>query len=108
LVSSIDRQQHGSKGIGEVPNVKYYAHTAEGSDGEPDPDQGRWQLLSSHLRNVANLAKRFAAPLGLPDEAELAGMLHDLGKYREEALSTNGGHQTVKDVFDADKVLAHG
>ena len=31
-----------------------------------------------------------------------------LGKYREEALSINGGHQTVKDVFDAEKVPAHG
>ncbi len=31
-----------------------------------------------------------------------------LGKYREEALAANGGHQQVKSVFDADKVLAHG
>ncbi len=31
-----------------------------------------------------------------------------LGKYREEALATNGGHQTVQGVFDAEKVLAHG
>ncbi len=30
-----------------------------------------------------------------------------LGKYREEALSSNGGHQIVNEVFDADKVLAH-
>lgn len=31
-----------------------------------------------------------------------------LGKYREEELSACGGHQEVKEVFDADKVLAHG
>ena len=30
-----------------------------------------------------------------------------LGKYREEALSTNGGHQAVKGVFDAENVMAH-
>ena len=30
-----------------------------------------------------------------------------LGKYREEALSTNDGHQVVKGVFDAEGVLAH-
>jgi gentisate 1,2-dioxygenase len=29
-----------------------------------------------------------------------------LGKYREEALATNGGHQQVTDVFDAEKILA--
>jgi CRISPR-associated endonuclease/helicase Cas3 len=33
------------------------------------------------------LAKRFAAPLGLADEAELAGLLHDLGKYAERFQS---------------------
>jgi gentisate 1,2-dioxygenase len=30
-----------------------------------------------------------------------------LGKYREEALVANGGHQEIKDVFSAEKVLAH-
>jgi len=30
-----------------------------------------------------------------------------LGKYREEALSTNGGHQVVKGAFDAESVMAH-
>jgi len=44
-------------------------------------DTAKWQLLSTHLRNVAELAKRFAEPLGLGDEAWLAGLLHDLGKY---------------------------
>lgn len=34
-------------------------------------------------------------------------ILKALGKYREEALSSNGGHQSVKETFDADKVLAH-
>jgi gentisate 1,2-dioxygenase len=29
-----------------------------------------------------------------------------LGKYREEALETNGGHQEIKEVFDAEKALA--
>ncbi|MGH9680279.1 MAG: cupin domain-containing protein, partial [Candidatus Acidiferrales bacterium] len=31
-----------------------------------------------------------------------------LGKYREEALSTNRGYQIVTGAFDAEKVLAHG
>lgn len=63
--------------------MDYYAHTAQGPDGRPDKDRLRWQLLRDHLRNVASLARRFAEPLGLADEAELAGLLHDLGKYSE-------------------------
>lgn len=58
-----------------------YAHTATAPDGRPDPDPARWQPLAAHLRNVATLARRFAGPLRLGDEAELAGWLHDLGKY---------------------------
>jgi CRISPR-associated endonuclease/helicase Cas3 len=46
-------------------------------------DRSRWQLLRDHLVNVASIARRFAIPLGLADEAELAGLLHDLGKYRD-------------------------
>jgi len=30
-----------------------------------------------------------------------------LGKYREEALTSNGGHQVVQSVFDAENVMAH-
>jgi CRISPR-associated endonuclease/helicase Cas3 len=62
-------------------SMTFYAHTATRPDGSPDPNESNWQPLAQHLRNVARLAKEFAAPLGLGDEAELAGMLHDLGKY---------------------------
>jgi hypothetical protein len=60
--------------------AEYYAHTADNghprpSDGRGAGGEGRWQLLSVHLRNVATLAKQFAAPLGLAAEAELAGLL---------------------------------
>ena len=61
--------------------MEYYAHTAETATGERDPDKSRWQLLPTHLCNVAEQAKLFAAPFGLADEARLAGLLHDLGKY---------------------------
>jgi hypothetical protein len=42
--------------------VNYYAHTAVKADGAPDLDTAKWQLLSTHLRNVAALAKGFAQP----------------------------------------------
>ena len=61
--------------------MNYYAHTAETATGERDPNKSRWQLLSTHLSNVAAWAEQFAAPFGMVDEARLAGLLHDLGKY---------------------------
>jgi len=54
--------------------MKFYAHTAEDDQGNRLPEC-KWQPLSEHLRNVANLAKEFAAPLGLAAEAELAGLM---------------------------------
>ncbi|MCW5552882.1 MAG: CRISPR-associated helicase Cas3' [Verrucomicrobiae bacterium] len=62
--------------------MKFYAHTANDGFGRPLPEHsGKWQPLDVHLRNVAELAQEFAVPLGLGAEAELAGLLHDLGKY---------------------------
>jgi CRISPR-associated endonuclease/helicase Cas3 len=61
--------------------MNFYAHTAVLPDGSRDPDPAHWQPLAEHLGNVAALAKQFAAPLDLAAEAELAGLLHDLGKY---------------------------
>jgi CRISPR-associated endonuclease/helicase Cas3 len=60
--------------------VKYYAHTAAGDDGTPLPESF-WQPLATHLANVSQLAAQFAAPFNLGEEAKLAGLLHDLGKY---------------------------
>ena len=62
--------------------MNYCAHTAKTATGERDPNKSGWQLLSAHLQGVADRAREFAEPLGLADVAELAGLLHDLGKYR--------------------------
>lgn len=59
----------------------YYAHTAEDENGRR-LGESSWQPLRDHLRNVADLAAKFAAPFGASDEARLAGLLHDLGKYQ--------------------------
>jgi CRISPR-associated endonuclease/helicase Cas3 len=53
--------------------MSFYAHT-----GSPE-----WQPLGEHLREVARRARLHGAPLGLADEGELAGLLHDLGKYAQ-------------------------
>ncbi|MFC1836562.1 CRISPR-associated endonuclease Cas3'' [Thermodesulfobacteriota bacterium] len=44
---------------------------------------GRVDLLRDHLHDVSVLASEFATAFGAEEEAGLAGMLHDLGKYGE-------------------------
>lgn len=42
------------------------------------------QSLESHLLEVSEIAKSLAAKIGLQDQGELMGLLHDLGKYSDE------------------------
>ena len=45
---------------------------------------GREQTVAEQLRGTAALAKRFAAGFGAEADAELAGLLHDIGKCTPE------------------------
>lgn len=61
----------------------FYAHSDP--DGRlPDEEGARWHKLSDHLTATAEKAREFAKPFGAGDWAYLAGLLHDLGKYRIE------------------------
>jgi CRISPR-associated endonuclease/helicase Cas3 len=42
---------------------------------------GHWHPLAEHLQGVSRLAGEFAEISGFGEEARLAGLLHDLGKY---------------------------
>jgi CRISPR-associated endonuclease/helicase Cas3 len=83
--------------------MKFYAHTVEDGEGRTlytlkdgrqttakprlsdlAEEQIGWQPLSSHLVNVAEQSRNFAEFSRLPEEAFLAGLLHDLGKYRQK------------------------
>src|SRR5438045_432037 len=91
--------------------MNYYAHTANDVNGKRLPEC-RWQPLKGHLQNVAKLAKEFARPLGMEAEAELAGLLHDLGKYRPEFQSYLRGErgrssETQHAVFGAAVLVSH-
>ena len=54
-------------------NQGYFAHSPNES-GKADP-------VCSHLEAVAGRAAEYAALFGAADEARMAGLLHDLGKY---------------------------
>ena len=56
----------------------FLAHVRPDSNGQWLPHH-----LEDHLRGVADLAESFAAAFGAGDWAKLAGLWHDLGKYRE-------------------------
>lgn len=55
-----------------------YAHTKEGVREED------WQLLSTHLSNVADLSERFASVFGADNLGRLIGLCHDVGKAKPE------------------------
>ena len=54
----------------------YLAHSSN-SSGKP-------QSQAEHLRNVAGLASEFAEAFNSGEEAALAGLLHDIGKYGDK------------------------
>ena len=58
---------------------KPLAHVCQDKNGE-------WHEhpLNEHLHGVANLAGEFAAHFNSADWASLAGLWHDLGKFREK------------------------
>jgi CRISPR-associated helicase Cas3/CRISPR-associated endonuclease Cas3-HD len=55
--------------------LTYHAHS--------ENPAGHWHPLRVHLAEVANLARTRAATASWASEAELAGLLHDLGKYAD-------------------------
>ncbi|MBN3039564.1 MAG: CRISPR-associated helicase Cas3' [Candidatus Omnitrophica bacterium] len=76
-------------------NKMYYAHSLPGEPRE------KWQSLEDHLKNVAELAKRFAEPFGAGDMAYAAGLLHDIGKYSnafQEMLAETNSDETSSEI----------
>ena len=74
----------------KFPDDIFLAHTATHADGSP-----RAHDLAEHLRQVGAGAASSAAAFGAADWARLAGLWHDLGKYRD------GFQRYIRDCADA-------
>lgn len=93
--------------------MEYFAHSKDGLK------QAKWQKLTDHLDNVAELASCFAGSFGAGEWGRAAGALHDLGKYsqgfQERLLGgppvdhSSAGAQEAITLFgkDAGKLLAY-
>jgi len=62
----------------EPPAPPVHAHSLE------NRPPAEWELLIDHLRAVATLAGSFGTAFGAGEWGHLAGLWHDLGKYRPE------------------------
>ncbi len=58
--------------------MPFYAHTL------PDRPPTEWETLERHLEDVGEWAAGFASVFGAQEWGRLAGLWHDLGKYRPE------------------------
>lgn len=71
----------------------YLAHIA---------DDGRTQTVKDHLTGTANLASEFASAFGAAAQAELAGLVHDIGKYTAAfQLRLQGGRKVDHATYGA-------
>lgn len=71
----------------------YYAHS--------ENKNGKKQLMREHAANVAQLAEAFAEPFGGGEEAYIAGLLHDLGKYADRFVKRLEGTEKGLDHWTA-------
>lgn len=76
-------------------NSSFLAHIA---------DDGRTQTVYSHLTRTSILAKEFARPFSGEDQAELAGLAHDIGKYTQAFQKRLKGAQIQVDHSTAGAV----
>ncbi|MEY8688283.1 MAG: CRISPR-associated helicase Cas3' [Leptothrix sp. (in: b-proteobacteria)] len=77
--------------------MSFFAHS--------ENDHGRKHLLRVHLESVAALARQFAQAAVWCDEAGLAGIAHDLGKYGDLFQRRLLGEESGLDHWSAGAIL---
>lgn len=81
-----------------MSNKLYFAHS--------ENNVGDWHPLPQHLTGVANLAGNYAGNMPWSDEARLAGLLHDLGKYADRFQARLRGEDSGLDHWTQGAWLA--
>jgi CRISPR-associated endonuclease/helicase Cas3 len=72
----------------------------------PDRPESEWEDLAEHLHKVADLASGFAGAFGAAEWGRLAGLWHDLGKYRPEFQARLRGSREAVEHAGAGAALA--
>jgi len=86
-------------GENQSPKTRqYWAHTHK--------DRSKWQTLQEHATEVARLASAKAAFFGEENRANLAGLLHDIGKYGDLFQRRLEGSESGLDHWSAGAHLA--
>ena len=70
------------------------------------PDRSDWQPLAEHLQTVGRMAAERAACFHAPGLAEVAGLLHDLGKYTTDFQRRIAGEAVRVDHATRGAILA--
>jgi CRISPR-associated endonuclease/helicase Cas3 len=87
----MNRQQSAFKRDRKIMTTSFIAHVKQDENGE-------WQIhsLEEHLREVGRIAGEMAGCFGAQDWARLAGLWHDLGKYKPAFQSYIGAASGYK------------
>ncbi|MBH0195360.1 MAG: CRISPR-associated endonuclease Cas3'', partial [Nitrospira sp.] len=82
----------------EPHSRQYFAHSANGC--------GNWHQLADHLTSVSKIAKEFLQGRNGAEEAALAGLLHELGKYGDRFQARLHGRDRGLDHWSQGASLA--
>lgn len=87
---------HTTGGSGGMKQTRSMEETME-YFAKSENSQGHQETVKEHLQKVAALALTYGEPMGMRGEAELAGQVHDFGKYSEEFRKVLAGKCVRRD-----------